>query len=68
VDGGHSNLDVSGNRRRIGGVHEGSARVRFSPQAAGRSSIGVRINRAYYFKGAIHLARFTRRRLALMSS
>lgn len=42
---------------------EGSADIRFAPQGPGRSSIGVRINRVNYFKGAIHLARFTRRAL-----
>ena len=35
----------------------------FQPQKAGRSSIGMRMNRVNYFKGAIQLARFTRRAL-----
>ena len=47
----------------VNGVQQGAARVRFAPQKAGRTSIGVRINRVDYFKGAIHLARFTRRAL-----
>lgn len=50
-------------RNYVNGVQEGSARIRFAPQKAGRTSIGVRINRVDYFKGAVHLARFTRRAL-----
>lgn len=48
----------------VNGVRDGEARVRLSPQGPGRSSIGVRITLVDYFKGAIHLARFTRRALA----
>ena len=51
-------------RNYVNGVQEGSGEVRFTPQKAGRSSIGVRINLVDYFKGAIHLARFTRRALS----
>ena len=51
-------------RNYVNGILEGAAEIRFAPQRAGRSSIGVRINRVDYFKGAIHLARFTRRALA----
>ena len=51
-------------RNYVNGVQQGAALVRFAPQKAGRTSIGVRINRVDYFKGAIHLARFTRRALA----
>lgn len=47
----------------INGVQDGAAEVALPPQGAGRSSIGVRINEVYYFKGAIHSARFTRRAL-----
>jgi len=50
-------------RNYVNGVQQGAAHVRFAPQKAGRTSIGVRINRVDYFKGAIHLARFTRRAL-----
>jgi hypothetical protein len=50
-------------RNYVNGVQEGAATIRFAPQRPGRSSIGVRINRVDYFKGAIHLARFTRRAL-----
>ena len=48
----------------VNGVKDGEAEVALSPQGPGRSSIGVRINQVYYFKGAIHSARFTRRALA----
>ena len=48
----------------VNGVQDGRAEVELAPQAAGRSAIGVRINLVYYFKGAIHSARFTRRPLA----
>jgi hypothetical protein len=51
-------------RNYVNRMLEGSADIRFAPQGPGRSSIGVRINRVNYFKGAIHLARFTRRALA----
>jgi hypothetical protein len=34
------------------------------PLAAGRTSIGVRLNRVFWFKGAISKARFTARALA----
>ena len=50
-------------RNYVNGIQEGAAEVRLAPQRPGRSSIGVRINRVNYFKGAIHLARFTRRAL-----
>jgi hypothetical protein len=50
-------------RNYVNGVQEGAADIRFAPQGPGRTSIGVRINRINYFKGAIHLARFTRRAL-----
>jgi hypothetical protein len=48
----------------VDGVQDGRAEVELAPQAAGRSAIGVRINLVYYFKGAVHSARFTRRALA----
>ena len=34
-----------------------------APQGAGRTSVGVRINKLFYFKGAVRVARFTRRAL-----
>jgi hypothetical protein len=51
-------------RSYVDGVMDGAAQVALTPQGAGRTSIGVRINKVYYFKGAIHLARFTRRALS----
>lgn len=51
-------------RNYVNGTEEGATAIRFTPQRAGRSSIGVRINLVDYFKGAIHTARFTRRALA----
>lgn len=50
-------------RNYVNGVQEGSAEVHFAPQGKGRSSVGVRINKVNYFKGAVRLARFTRKAL-----
>ena len=51
-------------RSYVDGVEEGAAEIHFAPQGAGRSSVGVRMNRVFYFKGAIRMARFTQRALA----
>ena len=51
-------------RNYVNGVQEGAAPIHFTPQKPGRSAVGVRINLVDYFKGAIRLARFTRRALA----
>ena len=48
----------------VNGVEQGRTEIKFTPQRAGRSSIGVRINLVNYFKGAIHSARFSRRALS----
>jgi hypothetical protein len=48
----------------VNGVKEGSAELHLAPQGAGHASVGVRINKVFYFKGAVHLARFTHRALA----
>jgi hypothetical protein len=40
-----------------------SAEVALAPQGAGQTSVGVRINKVDYFKGAVHKARFTKRAL-----
>jgi Concanavalin A-like lectin/glucanases superfamily len=48
----------------VDGVKEGSAELHLAPQGAGHSSVGVRINKVFFFKGAVHLARFTHRALA----
>jgi hypothetical protein len=50
-------------RNYVDGQQEGGASLRLTPQAAGHTSIGVRINRKDYFKGAVRLARFTPRAL-----
>jgi len=51
-------------RNYVDGELEGSAAIRLAPQGAGQCSIGTRINRRDYFKGAILLARMTRKALA----
>ena len=51
-------------RSYVNGTLEGAGAVRLEPQGAGRTAIGVRMNRVYYFKGAIRTARFTRRPLS----
>jgi hypothetical protein len=48
----------------VGGHREGSAELSLAPHRQGHTSIGVRINKVFFFKGAVHLARFTRRALA----
>jgi hypothetical protein len=47
----------------VDGVRENVAEIHLAPHGRGRASVGVRINRLFYFKGAVHLARFTRRAL-----
>ena len=47
-------------RNYVDGVLEGAADVHLAPQGAGRTSVGTRINRRDYFKGAIAQARFTK--------
>ena len=51
-------------RSYINGVQDGAAQVRLAPQGAGRTAVGVRMNKLFYFKGAVRTARFTRRALA----
>jgi hypothetical protein len=51
-------------RNYVDGKLENAGEVKLEPQKPGRTSIGTRINRVDYFKGAIFLARFTRRPLA----
>jgi hypothetical protein len=48
----------------VNGAQDGSVEAELSPQGPGRTSIGVRINQLFYFKGAVHSARFTRRALS----
>ena len=55
-------------RSYINGEADGAAAIHLAPQAAGRASVGVRINKVFYFKGAVRVARFTRRALTPGSS
>ena len=48
----------------VNGVREGAAELQLAPHGPGHASVGVRINKVFYFKGAVHLARFTRRALS----
>ena len=48
----------------VDGVREGAAELHLAPHGPGHASIGVRINKVFYFKGAVQLARFTRRALS----
>ncbi len=50
-------------RSYVNGVLQGEAAIAFTPQGEGATSLGTRINRRNYFKGAIRLARFTPRAL-----
>ena len=51
-------------RSYVDGVQDGAAKVHLTPQGAGRTAVGVRMNKVFYFKGAVRKARFTRRALA----
>ncbi|CAN5427134.1 LamG domain-containing protein [soil metagenome] len=46
-------------RAYVNGQLQGAAPIAFTPQGPGRASVGVRMNRMNYFKGAIRQARFT---------
>jgi hypothetical protein len=48
-------------RNYVGDELEGEGPLDLKPQNTGRSSIGVRINQVYWFKGAILMARMTPR-------
>jgi len=62
----HAALVVDGDTMRhyVDGVLELSREIDFRPQRAGVTSIGMRSNRAHWFKGAVRQARFTRRALS----
>ena len=45
-------------RAYVNGQLQGEAKIAFTPQGPGRASVGVRMNRMNYFKGAIRQARF----------
>jgi hypothetical protein len=51
-------------RNYVDGVLEGAAQLHLAPQGAGRTSVGTRINRRDYFKGAVLGARMTNRALS----
>ncbi len=51
-------------RNYVDGVQEGSAQLQLAPHGAGHTSVGVRINKVFYFKGAVRLARFTPKALS----
>jgi hypothetical protein len=48
----------------VNGVRQGGGEAHLAPHGPGHASVGVRINKVFYFKGAVRLARFTRRALA----
>lgn len=50
-------------RNYVDGQLENTGEVHLSPQGAGHTSVGVRINRRDYFKGAVRLSRITPRAL-----
>jgi hypothetical protein len=50
-------------RNYVGEEMQGAGAVHLAPSGPGRSSVGVRINKTYYFKGVILKARFTPRAL-----
>jgi hypothetical protein len=50
-------------RNYVGDELQGSGPVQLEPQGEGRTSIGTRINKTYYFKGAVLMSRFTPRAL-----
>jgi hypothetical protein len=50
-------------RNYVDGQLQGKAEIKLAPQGEGQCSIGTRINRRDYFKGAILLTRMTRQAL-----
>ncbi|PHY17466.1 LamG-like jellyroll fold domain-containing protein [Caulobacter sp. BP25] len=50
-------------RAFVNGQLQGEVEMAFKPQGQGRSSVGARMNRVDYFKGAVREARFTPRAL-----
>jgi hypothetical protein len=55
--------DGSQYRNYVDGVLEGAAELHLAPQGPGRTSVGTRIDRRDYFKGAVFAARMTNRAL-----
>jgi hypothetical protein len=62
----HAALVVDGDEMRhyVDGNLEMSREIDFRPQEQGRTSIGMRVNRVHWFKGAVRRARFTPRVLS----
>jgi Concanavalin A-like lectin/glucanases superfamily/SPFH domain / Band 7 family len=62
----HAAVTMDGKTMRhfVNGIEELSTPVKFTPQAAGRTSIGVRINRVHWFKGAVRQIRISPKALA----
>ncbi|MCC7420884.1 MAG: LamG domain-containing protein [Planctomycetaceae bacterium] len=58
----HAALVVDGKEMRhyVDGKLEMATPITYRPQAAGRTSLGVRQNKVFWFQGAIRTARFTR--------
>jgi len=52
-------------RSFVDGVLQDEAPIAFKPHGKGRASVGMRINRVSYFKGAVMEIRFTPRALAV---
>lgn len=51
-------------RHYVNGIQEMAAPIRYQPLKAGQTSLGVRLNRVFWFKGAIRKVRFTHSALA----
>jgi hypothetical protein len=62
----HAAVTMDGKTMRhfVNGIEELSTPVKFTPQAAGRTSIGVRINKDHWFKGAVRQIRISPKALA----
>ena len=62
----HAAIVVDGKtfRHFVNGQLELSKEIEFAPQKQGQTSLGMRINRVYWYKGAIRKTRFTPRALA----
>jgi Concanavalin A-like lectin/glucanases superfamily len=52
-------------RNYVGDELQGETAVKLGPQGAGHTSLGVRINKVDWFKGAVYEARFTRKALGV---
>jgi len=50
-------------RHYVNGVQEMSGKLEFTPLKEGKTSIGVRMNEVYWFKGAIRQVKFTKKAL-----